>query len=474
MVFDPNTLSGLRNFNEDVYFNNKASFFENVTLQKDVTINGVTRTKEIIGSFTGNITGNLTGNVVGDLSGSVRGDLNSSGISTVTELRVLEALYDRNNDFGSAGQVLSSDGTGLEWINTSDANVGSASNVGTNLNETNSNQFLTFVAASSGNNPIRIDSHLTYNPSTNTMSGINYSGVSTFTDLHVTGQLRDGDGDFGSSGQVLSSDGTNTNWINASSLSAGASAQVAITATNDNSSFFVTFVDNSTGNNGVKVDTNLTYNASTNTLTAGTFSGNASASNLNTGTIPNARFPSTLPAISGANLTNLDASDLASGTIPDARFPSSLPAIDGSALTGIVSIPTGVIVMWSGSIANIPSGWALCDGTNSTPDLRNRFIVGAHSDGSTGVTFNATTGATSGNYGPGNTGGETAHQLTVAELAAHTHTEQYNVNSSGQDQAGSGSGDNDNTSTRNSGSTGGNNYHENRPPYYALAFIMKT
>ena len=151
---------------------------------------------------------------------------------------------------------------------------------------------------------------------------------------------------------------------------------------------------------------------------------------------------------------------------------------DGADLTGIVSIPTGVIVMWSGT--TIPSGWALCDGTNSTPDLRNRFIVGANDASKTGITtqtgpgFNATTGVIDDTYEPGDIGGETSHQLTEEELASHTHTEQYNVNASGQDQAGSGSGDNDNTSTRNSGSTGGNNYHENRPPYYALAFIMKT
>ena len=40
----------------------------------------------------------------------------------------------------------------------------------------------------------------------------------------------------------------------------------------------------------------------------------------------------------------------------------------------------GLIVMWSGAIAEIPPGWALCDGTQGTPDLRDRFIVGARSD----------------------------------------------------------------------------------------------
>jgi len=59
------------------------------------------------------------------------------------------------------------------------------------------------------------------------------------------------------------------------------------------------------------------------------------ATQLTSGTVPDARFPATLPAISGANLTNLDADDLASGTVPDARFPATLPALNGSALTAL-------------------------------------------------------------------------------------------------------------------------------------------
>lgn len=43
-------------------------------------------------------------------------------------------------------------------------------------------------------------------------------------------------------------------------------------------------------------------------------------------------------------------------------------------------VPSGVILMWSGSIASIPSGWQLCDGTNGTPDLRDKFVVGARQD----------------------------------------------------------------------------------------------
>jgi len=62
---------------------------------------------------------------------------------------------------------------------------------------------------------------------------------------------------------------------------------------------------------------------------------NLNADNLTSGTVPDARFPATLPAVSGANLTNLNADNLASGTVPDARFPATLPAADGSALTAL-------------------------------------------------------------------------------------------------------------------------------------------
>src|SRR3989338_5938906 len=50
------------------------------------------------------------------------------------------------------------------------------------------------------------------------------------------------------------------------------------------------------------------------------------------------------------------------------------------------TVPTGVIVMWSGSVDSIPSGWSLCDGTNGTPDLRDRFVMGAGSSLEIGVT----------------------------------------------------------------------------------------
>ncbi len=60
-----------------------------------------------------------------------------------------------------------------------------------------------------------------------------------------------------------------------------------------------------------------------------------SAADLSSGTLPDARFPATLPALSGANLTALNATNLSSGTVPDARFPATLPVASGVNLTAL-------------------------------------------------------------------------------------------------------------------------------------------
>ncbi len=83
-------------------------------------------------------------------------------------------------------------------------------------------------------------------------------------------------------------------------------------------------------------------------------------------------------------------------------------------------------MMWSGTIATIPSGWVLCDGNNSTPDLRNRFIIGANADDAGVAKTNVTGSATQ-------TGGSKdaivvshTHTATVTD-PGHTHTTTLNV-----------------------------------------------
>ena len=111
-------------------------------------------------------------------------------------------------------------------------------------------------------------------PLTGDVSG-NISGTTgAFTgNVSVGGELRDGDGNFGTSGQVLSSDGTDTAWVNAASLTAGAAALVGVNNTTANASHYIAFVEANSGNEEVRVDTDLAYNPSTNVLTASSFAG---------------------------------------------------------------------------------------------------------------------------------------------------------------------------------------------------------
>ena len=149
---------------------------------------------------------------------------------------------------------------------------------------------------------------------------------------------------------------------------------------------------------------------------------------------------------------------------------------------------SGVIVMWSGTIATIPSGWVLCNGSNGTPDLRNRFIVGAHSD-TTGVAYTTITGSNT------ITGGSKdaivvshTHTASVSD-PGHNHTvsPQYysQITGSGDQWMAVNSGNNVTTPVYYTGNantgisvsistTGSSGTNANLPPYYALAFIMKT
>lgn len=143
-------------------------------------------------------------------------------------------------------------------------------------------------------------------------------------------------------------------------------------------------------------------------------------------------------------------------------------------------IPTGVIVMWSGLIAEIPDGWALCDGGNGTPDLRDRFVVGARQDEG-GESKTDVKGALQ------KTGGEHEHVLTMDEMALHRHPWEYMVETGGTagnyfqvdptvaqrfSFTGRRWSDCSNDGFRGK-SIGDDQAHENCPPFYALAFIMK-
>jgi len=173
-------------------------------------------------------------------------------------------------------------------------------------------------------------------------------------------------------------------------------------------------------------------------------------------------------AVTGTGSMVLSASPTLTGVpvAPTAAPGTSTTQIATTAFALANGIPSGSIVLWSGSIASIPSGWVICDGTNSTPDLRNRFIVGA---GST--------------YAVAATGG-TADAIVVS----HTHTINdpghfHSINAGGNASNSLNSGGTVNLASSNTGtevtgitinSAGSSGTNANLPPYYALAYIMKT
>lgn len=124
---------------------------------------------------------------------------------------------------------------------------------------------------------------------------------------------------------------------------------------------------------------------------------------------------------------------------------------------GSVDIPSGIICAWAGSEDDVPIGWHLCDGNESTPDLRGRFILGNSSS-----------------HSIGSTGGEETHKLTVGEMPSHSHNTYWGNELANQGsyigRASKGSFTVIEVAT---GSEGGSTAHNNMPPYYVLAYIMK-
>lgn len=185
------------------------------------------------------------------------------------------------------------------------------------------------------------------------------------------------------------------------------------------------------------------------------------------------------------------------GTV--ASFNSRLLSVEGRMTTLEAAIASGIIVVWSGAIVDIPAQYFLCNGSNSTPDLRNRFVIAAG-----GIyAVNAIGGTASHSHTINGSTEDTS--LTVNQLPAHNHLindpghrhtffpVDTIVTNDGMDaivrRSDYGSAPIDTTSTSvtgitilNTGSNGGHDHGVNLPTtevghipsYYALAYIMKV
>jgi len=170
----------------------------------------------------------------------------------------------------------------------------------------------------------------------------------------------------------------------------------------------------------------------------------------------------------------------------------TVATLSSTSVSGYGTIPIGGIIMWNNQIATIPDGWKLCDGTQSTPDLRSRFVLGA-----------------GGSRGVGTTGGLETVTLSVGQLPAHNHNvagttstggdhnhgyndwyfaeccpnqgfggsrtgSDWDNSPYGRDRATYNAGNHNHTFNVTSGTTGSGQAVENMPPFYVLAYIMRV
>lgn len=147
-------------------------------------------------------------------------------------------------------------------------------------------------------------------------------------------------------------------------------------------------------------------------------------------------------------------------------------------------VPVGTIVAWSGAVADIPAGWRLCNGLNGTPNLRNRFILGAGdtyavgaTGGSTSVTPTGSTGSAGAHtHGVTGTAASKATGITVdtpkggVEGSARQQVANVTVNDPGHNHTVTGTADSQGSHTH----TVSINSVSTMSPYYALAFMMKV
>lgn len=227
---------------------------------------------------------------------------------------------------------------------------------------------------------------------------------------------------------------------------------------------------------------NITFtlsNASANAVLAGPTSGGAAAPTyralvvadlpanvvLTSGSYSN---PNWITSLAWTKITGTPTTRAGYG-ITDAQATlvsgTNIKTIDGVSVLGAGNIttnqvPAGLISMWAGT--SPPTGWALCNGAGGTPDLRGMFIVGYDPSD---ADYNAI----------GDNGGAKTVALALTEIPAHTHG--ITVGPHSASTASFDSGTNFQThlaaASENTGSAGGGTAHENRPPYYTLAYIIK-
>lgn len=161
------------------------------------------------------------------------------------------------------------------------------------------------------------------------------------------------------------------------------------------------------------------------------------------------------------------------GTISGVDGSSNISIATSFALTKIIS---GMIIMWSGSQASIPSGWLLCNGSNGTPNLMDRFVIGAgnsYAVGATGGSKDATLVSHT-HTATSTAAGAHSHNYTRTDYSTAATDYQFSGSYSLSQTTQSTTAVGDHTHTISVDTVGSSATNANLPPYYALCFIMKS
>lgn len=129
-------------------------------------------------------------------------------------------------------------------------------------------------------------------------------------------------------------------------------------------------------------------------------------------------------------------------------------------------VPPGVIMAWPFDVSDIPTGWALCDGQEGRPHIQGRFLVGA------GQALGLFPGDLNPAYSVSEIGGENKHKLTIPEMPSHDHDADYPSSEKFSGNKFDAANAN-NAGKRKTSKSGGDLPHENRPPFYAVHWIIK-
>ena len=340
--------------------------------------------------------------------------------TTDNGVRIYGGLQDKDGELGTSGQVLTSTGTQLNWVDSS--SVGTDTNTTYDLSVPASTTKIRLSGSDSTNDDVEIAGGSNVTVTRNSANKLTISSTDTNTDTNTTYDLLVPSGT-----TAIRLDGVTKSGNTNDDITITGGSNISVTRTSgteltisSSATLDVTQLDLDRirfgPSNALNDDANIEWLGGNNAgyLRIST-SDDGGAEYIELGDYDHVNVTGTFTQWMKLNRAELYMAR-------DVRLNAGLEDKDGEKgnngqvltstgsqvnwvdATSVGAVPAGIIVMWSGATNAIPSGWYLCNGANGTPDLRDRFVIGAGSG-----------------YGVGATGGESSKLLGTANLPSHTH-----------------------------------------------------